>query len=254
MSDGLALSVSRGSVTGGTELTVTGDDLDLVTRVDFGEVPAASVILTGDELTITTPASVDFQAGTVDVTFYSPDDQSLTDTYAVVLGGFEYRVETPLDAQMNYLLAHATEPNAHAFGRLDGTDCVNFTSQGLLARGWTMNADWWHSQSLGVNQYGRPWISSTALMNYLNDHSELGHEVAADEVTIGDIAQFDYEDAGIRNHTGTVSRVTGHGDSREIFLVQHSDDAAYKPVASLLEAHGPQAKVYYWRPVDPAVP
>jgi len=250
-SGGILLSVTSGSVSGGTELVVRGDALDLVTKVDFGGVPAASVVLSGDTLSIITPPAVDFQTGSVDVTFYSPDENSMTDEYAVVLDGFDYRVETPVDAQMSYLLAHFDEPNAQAFGRLAGTDCVNFTSQGLLARGWTMNGEWWHSQAMGINQYGRPWISSTAFMTYLAEHPELGYELEDDEVVVGDIAQFDYEDAGIRNHTATVSRVTGEGDSREIFVVQHNEDAAYKPVESLLEAHGPQAKVHYWHLVDP---
>ena len=40
--------------------------------------------------------------------------------------------------------AHYDDRNVGEFGQLGGTDCVNFASQGLLARGWTMTAEWWH--------------------------------------------------------------------------------------------------------------
>lgn len=153
---------------------------------------------------------------------------------------------SPVDAQMSYLLAHYDDRNVAEFGQLGGTDCVNFTSQGLLARGWTMNAEWWHSEVSGVQEYGRPWISSTALMNYLAAHPELAEEVSVDGVVVGDLAQFDYKNTGIRNHTGTISRITGEGADRTVFLVQHSDDAAYKPVDSLIASHGGTGTVHYW--------
>jgi len=147
---------------------------------------------------------------------------------------------------MAYLLAHSADRNVAQFGQLGGTDCVNFTSQGLLARGWTMTAEWWHSEASGVHEYGRPWISSTALMEYLAAHPELAEEVGADEVVVGDLAQFDYRNTGIRNHTGTISRISGDGPEQEIFLVQHSDDAAYKSVDSLVDSHGGTGTVHYW--------
>jgi len=149
---------------------------------------------------------------------------------------------TPVEAQMDYLMAHFDDRNVGQFGQLGGTDCVNFASQGLLARGWTMNSEWWHSEASGLHQYGRPWISSTALMSYLTAHPELAREVGPGEVVIGDLAQFDYKNTGKRNHTGTVSRIDGD----EVFLVQHSEDDAYKSVDALIESHGGTGTVHYW--------
>ena len=51
---------------------------------------------------------------------------------------------TPVEAQMSYLMAHYDDRNVGEFGQRGGADCVNFASQGLLARGWTMTAEWWH--------------------------------------------------------------------------------------------------------------
>jgi len=236
-------SLDSGSLSGGDEIVLTGAHLDEVSGVDFGSAAAESVTLDGDSLVVVTPASTDFDAKTVPISVHWEGDSGAPTGLE-----FSYRVVTPLDAQMNYLLAHWDSPNALTFGRLNGTDCVNFTSQALLARGWTMTSEWWHSQSSGVNQYGRPWISSTAFMRYLEDHPELAVPVDAADVAVGDIAQFDYEgtgtgDAAKRNHTGTVSKVLGD----EVFVVQHNKDSDYEPVDDMLAAHGPQATVFYWR-------
>jgi len=237
------VSTDAGSLSGGDEIVLTGANLDAVSGVDFGAAAATSVTLDGDSLVVVTPASTDFAATTVPISVHWEGDSGAPTGLE-----FTYRVVTPLDAQMNYLLAHWDSPNALSFGRLNGTDCVNFTSQALLARGWTMTNEWWHSQSSGVNQYGRPWISSTAFMAYLEKHPELAVPVDAADVAVGDIAQFDYDGTGSgnsakRNHTGTVSKVS----DGEVFVVQHNKDADYEPVADMLAAHGPQANVFYWR-------
>lgn len=239
-----AISESSGSLSGGTTVVLTGENLTEVTGVDFGAVQALSVSHDRDSLIVVTPPSVDFAAESVPISLFWEGDSGAPTGLV-----FSYRVETPVDAQMNYLLEHWDTPNAMAFGRLNGTDCVNFASQGLLARGWSMTPDWWHAQASGVNQYGRPWISSTAFMNWLADHPELAVEVDQADAVIGDIAQFDYDNVGGRNHTGTVSKIAGEGAEREVFVVQHNKDADYSPVAEMLASHGPQAKVYYWHPV-----
>jgi hypothetical protein len=241
-----AVSVDSGSLSGGDEIVLTGANLDAVSGVDFGAAAASAVTLHGDSLVVVTPASTDFEATTVPISVHWEGDSGAPTGLE-----FSYRVVTPLDAQMNYLLAHWDSPNALNFGRLDGTDCVNFTSQALLARGWTMTNEWWHSQSSGVNQYGRPWISSTAFMQYLEKHPELAVPGSAADVAVGDIAQFDYDGTGSgrtakRNHTGTVSKVL----DGQVFVVQHNKDADYEPVADMLASHGPQAKVYYWHLVS----
>ena len=149
-----------------------------------------------------------------------------------------------VDAQLDYLLAHWDERNTEQFGSFGGTDCVNFTSQGLLARGWTMDADWWHLPVLWSHQYSKGWVSSTAFRDYLAEHPERAVEATADEVVVGDIVQFDYDNSGNRDHTATVSRIDADGTIR---VVQHSDDADYRSVDDQLALHDEgDGRVYYW--------
>jgi hypothetical protein len=44
--------------------------------------------------------------------------------------------------QLEYAKTHYNNPNKEVFGDLGGTDCVNFASQTLLSRGWSLNKDW----------------------------------------------------------------------------------------------------------------
>jgi len=151
---------------------------------------------------------------------------------------------TGVDAQLAYLDAHWDDRNSEGFGSLDGTDCVNFTSQGLLARGWQMNDEWWHVSAVGLHKYSSPWISSTAFMNYLAERPELATAVDASEAELGDIVQFDYDNSGNRDHTATISRIDADGTIR---VIQHSDDAENRSVEEQLKTHNDgQGTVYYW--------
>jgi len=155
---------------------------------------------------------------------------------------------TSIDAQVDYLSAHWQERNEQVYGSLEGTDCVNFTSQGLVARGWEMDEDWWHLQVLGVNQYSKAWVSSTAFNDYLAAHPEKATVVDAADAVVGDIVQFDYDNSGNRDHTATISRIDADGT---ILLVQHSDDALDRSVADQLAEHDEGGGVaYYWHLLD----
>jgi len=153
-----------------------------------------------------------------------------------------------VDAQLAYLGSHWDSRNVDGYGSLDGTDCVNFTSQGLIARGWKMNDDWWHVSAVGLHKYSSPWVSSTAFMNYLAEHPELATVVDAAGAELGDIVQFDYDNSGNRDHTATISRIDDDGT---IFVIQHSDDAEFRSVDEQLETHdGGEGTAYYWHVVD----
>jgi len=153
-----------------------------------------------------------------------------------------------VDAQLAYLDEHWQQRNTSAFGSLSGTDCVNFTSQGLLARGWTMNADWWQVSVFGWNRYAKPWISSTAFRDYLAAHPELGSPVDAADAQLGDIVQFDWDNSGNRDHTATVSRIDADGTIR---VIQHSADRQFEPVDALIADHAEgDGAIYFWHPAD----
>ena len=238
-----ALSLSAGSVTGSTEVVLTGSDLADVTAVTFGANAAVITAATADAITVTTPAATNFVAGPVDVTATVGDGASTTAL------PYEYQVITPLDAQMTYVLAHWSERNIAEYGTLVDNDCVNFTSQSLIERGWEMDDAWWHTQTNGVDEYSSAWISSTSMMKYFAARPALATALTDDQrdsVVVGDIVQFDWDNSGDRDHTGIVTRVEGTGADRQIFFAGHSLDSDYRSVDVAITTDHPGGTAYYW--------
>ena len=155
--------------------------------------------------------------------------------------------------EMAYVDKYWQNRNEAKFGNLHGRDCVNFTSQALLARGWKMTPSWQHSFFLTVNEYSPAWISSTSFMRYMLAHPKLGKPLTwaqRDQVAVGDVVQFDYNNSGNRDHTAVVSRITGSSDSLDIRIAQHSAGALYRTIAFELSRHPPGGKVYFWHLSD----
>jgi len=149
--------------------------------------------------------------------------------------------------QLAYAKAHYKKPNTAEFGDLGGTDCVNFTSQTLLARGWKMTTDWAHSNS--SDPYTRAWISSTAFRDYMYAHPELGKAVDwshRSQVSVGDVVQFDWDASGDRDHTGIISGIATIDGKRTLLVSSHSPAAFDWPITDVLAEHGSQTKVYFW--------
>ena len=155
-------------------------------------------------------------------------------------------------AEVAYALEHWNDRNTAEYGSLGQDDCVNFVSQALIARGWPQTAEWWHTQTLGVNRYSAAWISSTAFANYLSAHPELATAVSDSQrarVAVGDIVQFDWDNSGNRDHTGIVTRIErDHGHS-EVFYASHSNDRRNMSVDRALQLDGGTA--YYWHLTAP---
>ncbi len=151
--------------------------------------------------------------------------------------------------QLAYAKAHFKNPNKPEFGDLGGTDCVNFTSQTLLARGWKMDAKWSFAlDSLGTH-YTRPWISSTGFRDYLRSHPERATALSwaqRDQVVPGDIAQFDWDASGDRDHTAVVSGIETVDGKRVILLTSHSPASFDWPIDDAIAEHGSSTKVYFW--------
>ncbi|MCU1404831.1 MAG: hypothetical protein JWQ43_1134 [Glaciihabitans sp.] len=240
------LSVATGSVSGGTEVTITGTGLDTVSGVTFGANPASTVTaVSAKELHVTTPVAANFAVGPVDVAIVAGD------AAAVPSGStFEYTDVTPVDAQMTYLLTHWQNRNVDEYGSYGDNDCVNFTSQSLIARGWEQTADWNHTaNSDGTHSYSSAWISSTSMKKYFTAHPELAVALTddqRDQVVIGDIVQFDWDNSGDRDHTGVVSRIEGTGADRVISFAGHSLDSDYRSVDTAITTDHPGATAYYW--------
>ena len=147
--------------------------------------------------------------------------------------------------QMAYVQRWWKTPNPE-YGTLGGTDCVDFTSQSLLARGWRMDERWGTSVTLGRRAYAPAWVSSTAMMRLLEDRPDLAEPVDATQVQPGDIAQFDWDGSGDRDHTAVVSRVDRVDGGVDVRVAEHSPSGLHDSVAGRLKEYGSAARVYYW--------
>lgn len=157
--------------------------------------------------------------------------------------------EANVTDEIAYAKAHYKKPNTPKFGNLGGTDCVNFVSQTLLARGWKMNGDWSASSDMLGMHYTRPWISSTGFHDYLAGHPELATAISweqRDKVSVGDVVQFDWDASGDRDHTAIISGIIGTGPDRVLLLSSHSPAAFDWPITDALAEHGSATKVYFW--------
>jgi hypothetical protein len=136
------------------------------------------------------------------------------------------------------------------YGDFGGTDCVNFTSQALHARGWAMSPEWGTSSTLGRRAATRTWVSSTAMMRWLASRPDLAAPLDdrhRDEVAVGDVAQFDWDASGDRDHTAVVSRIIRRADgSVEIDVAEHSPSGLHDSVDTLIARHGGRGTVHYW--------
>ena len=146
--------------------------------------------------------------------------------------------------EIAYARAHYSKPNREVFGDLGGTDCVNFTSQTLLARGWKLNPKWTYKGG-----YARAWISSTGFHDYLAQHPELATELTWSQrsrASVGDVVQFDWDNSGDRDHTGIISGFETLNGKREILVSSHSPAAFDWPITDVVAEHGPPTQIYIW--------
>lgn len=167
---------------------------------------------------------------------------------------------TPLDAgtpisadpavqkQLTYALAHWQDYNVAEYGVLGTTDCVNFASQTLIERGWEMDDQWWTSGTGADFRFSSPWVSSTAFMRYLDASGRATAltDEQRDQVKLGDIVQFDWDNSGDRDHTAIVSRIEGTGDDLVIYYAGHTDDTDYRSVDWAITVKHPGGTAYYW--------
>ncbi len=154
---------------------------------------------------------------------------------------FEYLPDPRVTAQTDYVLSYWQNYNPE-FNAIYGNDCVNFTSQGLLARGWQMDAEWNVTGGAGT----APWISSTAFRDYMAAHPERGtalDDSQRSSVKVGDIAQFDWDNSGDKDHTSTVTRVDKTDNGTVIYVAGHSKDSDFWNVDEALASGG---SVSYW--------
>lgn len=154
-------------------------------------------------------------------------------------------------AQLEYVRDHWEATDSDEFGFLDENDCMNFASQSLLARGWVPDDEWSYDEEDG-DPYASTdaWRSSTYFMWYLEEHPELATPLTddqRDQVKVGDLVQFDWDDSGDRDHTGIVTAVIPHLDgSIAIEYAGHTDATWDRSVDWAITEYHPGGVAYYW--------
>jgi hypothetical protein len=263
------LSVAAAPFTGGTQVTVTGEHLDGVASVTVGGAPATIVALAEEQVTFAVPAVVQESLGTAaDVRFADAAGQAVdveTPTAVVAAGtsvlqplegeltgvpeleipsaprtlALTYTSDPAIDAEVDYVLAYWSSYNSAVYPVVSGYDCANFASQALIARGWAMDAGWYLDLATGA--MSPSWASSTALRDYLytrTDRATPLDDSQRDVVKVGDIAQFDWDSSGDRDHTAVVTRVEHTDAGTKVWVGGHTKDADYWDVDTALATGG----------------
>jgi hypothetical protein len=234
------ISPASGSVKGGTTVTVSGDGLAAVrtVRVAGTVVPATAH---ADSVTFRTPSAAGFVPGTDTIALRNGSGATVAATT------YRYRTLDGVDRELAYVTKYWKHYNP-AYEALADNDCVDFTSQALLQRGWTQQGDWVHAAA--VLDSGAAWRSSTAFRDFMEQHPELGTALTDEErskVKLGDVVQFDWDRSGDRDHTGVVTRITKSKSGHiEIFFAGHTNDSDYRSVDTAITKDHPGGLAYYW--------
>ncbi|UOE43697.1 amidase domain-containing protein [Agromyces larvae] len=150
-----------------------------------------------------------------------------------------YTSDPRIDAQANYVLTYWHDYNRGQFMVIEGYDCANFTSQSLLQRGWQMDGSWWYDFATGASS--PTWTSSTAMRDWLYTRPDLATPLDDSQraaVKVGDIAQFDWDNSGDRDHTAVVTRVEHTDAGTKVWVGGHTKDADYWDVDTALATGG----------------
>ncbi|WP_438856104.1 amidase domain-containing protein [Agromyces sp. M3QZ16-3] len=250
------LSASEAPFTGGTQVTVEGRNLDRVAQVTVAGTPAEIVESDPVAITFAVPAVDDSVRGDAEVVLADADGATIdvevpvasapasmtTSIQGIVEASaplsadevvreplsITYTADARIEAQVSYVLAHWSNYNTAEYSVLSGVDCANFASQSLIARGWKMDGAWNYDH--GTGQMSSAWSSSTALRDYLRTRTDVATELTdaqRGEVKVGDIAQFDWDGSGDRDHTAIVTRVEHTDQGTKVWVGGHTKDADY---------------------------
>lgn len=241
-----AVEPATGSVSGGT-VTLTGSNLQNVTSVQIGGQAAAVTAATADKVTVAVPAAQSFAAGAVPIAVTDKSGK------AVATDGktYDYQVQTPVDKQLAYAMTYWKNYNTAEWGDLNpvGGDCANFVSQTLIARGWTMNDEWYNKNAAAdwspawgyvpsMDAYFQQNAAALGLTEYSFDQR--------DKIKVGDIVMFDWNDNDSLDHVQIVSAVENVGGQIKIKMVGHNEDTDYRDLDTTITVDHPGAIGHFW--------
>ncbi len=234
------VSPASGTVKGGTTLTVTGESLGTARSAALAGTTVPVTVHDG-KVEVRTPAAARFVPATDTLTLRNAAGATIASAH------YRYRITDGVDRELAYVLKYWKHYNP-AYEVLADNDCVDFTSQALLQRGWKQQGDWVHAAD--VLDSGLAWRSSTSFRDFMEQHPELGTALTDQQrskVKLGDIVQFDWDRTGDRDHTGVVTRITKSKSGKiEIYFAGHTNDSDYRSVDTAITKDHPGGIAYYW--------
>ncbi|BDZ64943.1 amidase domain-containing protein [Agromyces mangrovi Wang et al. 2018] len=229
--------------TGDVDVTFLDEDGDEVSVVDPAAVVDNSASVAGTELVqeltangVLAPVADEAESDATEATASAAGESEASD--ALVL---TYVADPAIEKQMRYVMKYWKSYNSAKYIVIPGADCANFTSQSLAARGWKFTSDWYYTAA----GYSPSWISSTAMRDYLATQTNRATNLGTDrsQVKVGDVAQFDWDDSGDRDHTTIVSRVEHTDSGTKVWVAGHTKDSDYWNVDEAIASGG---SVYFW--------
>ena len=243
-----SVSPAQASVVG-QKVTITGTDLQNVKTVAFGSANVRVLSASSDKVVAQAPAAANYQPGTVGLKLISKTGK----TIATKPNALEYTAAGGVASQLEYALAHWQNYNTAQYGDLnpDGGDCANFVSQTLIARGWTMNDDWYNHEA--GDDWSSAWGYVPAMDDYFAENADsLGlqelsfSQADRAKVALGDVAVFDWDGDGSPDHVEVVDRITKVNGQYKIELASHNDDYAYRDLDETITTQHPGATGHFW--------
>jgi hypothetical protein len=227
----VATSINKlvGHAANSRTVTMTGSRFTNLAGVQFAGVPVANLVVQSDtRARFVLQNSLDYQPKIAAVTLTARSDLTPRPTGLT----YQYKVTNRLDRQMAYAFKNWNAYSNKTFGYLSGSDCANFASQTLLARGWKRSSQWFN---YGSGDWSGTWVSSTALSSWLKKRPDLAKHLTysqRDEAKVGDIVQFRWPGHSKKytswDHTGIVSKVVVLPNGRhDVYYVAHTLNRQY---------------------------
>jgi hypothetical protein len=136
-----ALSSRSGGTAARRTVWMHGRAMANVARVVVGNQDAQQLtLLSPTELRLVIPEAEDFAPGSVAISLISATDHA----WIATPYRWTYAVRSAVDREMRYAATNWDQHASARFGYIPKNDCVNFTSQLLVARGWHESAVWWN--------------------------------------------------------------------------------------------------------------
>jgi hypothetical protein len=157
----------------------------------------------------------------------------------------------PIQKQLDYALKHWNSYNTKVYGNLNpvGGDCANFVSQTLIARGWTMNDQWYNHDAAA--DWSPSWGYVPAMDNYFrSDAKRLGLTEyplnKRKKIAVGDIVMFDWNNNDSLDHVEIVSKVETVDGHIRVKMAGHNKDTKFRDLDTVMTKEYPDGVGHFW--------